>query len=143
MGLCLSLSLSSCGASGLSRVDSYVVDACRLESKKDDKKWWFSDDVKNYNSSNRKSDDLDRLRSIRDFWQARATSASAAAQIDDRFRTLADVTTRLANSLYLTIDLREAQGVYYTYRSEEYRSDLLDYQSWATECSAAASRLNN
>lgn len=144
----LSSSLLACGNKTENAADTHAALACRI-SKQDDgsySKPVIPENEGTWNLDN----DLSSLQSASETWRDLASEASAAAQDDAGFATLASLTADIAamrkdvvstrkNSPW-AITLYQIQGLKdWSYIYDNYNSQLNKYQ---TECMGLSTRLN-
>lgn len=145
-GLLLLFGLSACSSTpSLSKVDSYVVEACGITwgTEGDTKGEWIAPPMENGEDDKPWSawdDPISRLAEIRDGWQLRIVPATSAAQTDETFRPLADAIKGMLDTITLVVELREArEPLNSAYDGLNlYNSQL---RTWRTECNATANRL--
>ena len=135
--------ISKCGGTPtLSKVDQYVVEACDISwgAEGDDKRKWIAPPMENTAEPwSAWTSPISVLTKIRDGWQRRIVSGTAAAQIDPAFRPLADAIKGMLDYTTLIVDLRERELNLHSFDlPRTYNSQL---GTWRTECNAAADRL--
>ena len=141
----------SCSGSELSEVDSLVVEACGLVKSNrdsDDKGSWVGPSTELSDGGwNRWSTPIEDLIKIRDGWSESAIPAASAAQMDSKFRELANAVRLMLDAMLYIVQLREAvdSGKGDSYYANWNGGGINDYnkhlQTWRIECNATAQRL--
>jgi len=147
IGVCLAL--VGCGPRDTDSAEEFAVKACRvtpsedsLPAESDNDESWTPPTLDSVGDGRWSADEteLDELKSIRSKVALNASEASAAAQLDSSFRTLAEALTNMYSTLDIIIGLRINKQTPTEYESvlewlREYNVQLATYR---VECNAVS-----
>jgi len=127
----------------LTNVDKYVIEACGIVRNEsgDNKGAWVAPPMENTEKTwDAYTEEISRLEEFRDFWQGKIVSATAAAQLNEAFRPLANSIKSMLDTTILIVQLRTSNSsLVPAYEGlNQYNSHLV---TWRTECNATSARL--
>lgn len=142
--IALPIGNSACSPTAqLTNVDKYVIEACGIVRNEsgDNKGAWVAPAMENTETPwNAYTEQVSRLEGFRNFWQGKIVSATAAAQLNEAFRPLANAIKSMLDTMTFLVELRISySSLSPAYeRLNEYNSHLA---TWRTECNATSARL--
>ena len=139
----LPLGNTACSSTAqLTNVDRYVIEACGITKSEsgDSKGQWVAPPMESAVETWSVYGEVSNIEKQRDIWKSKIVPATAAAQLNEVFRPLADAIKSMLDTTTLVIQFRTSQGsLVPAYEGlNQYNSHL---DTWRTECNATSARL--